>query len=376
MCTRAASAVGVVLVLCGPVVSSAQQPRRLPLERGADTNDWRAYYNYGFKQLTIRPSRSDSAFYWASRLAPNRAEPLYGRWVAYWLRNLSIFEDYLVDRTPREERGHVARADSFRIEALWRNPLLVRTLELMIYDKLPGDWSEDEWTQGWLAFGHGHPDRAAELWGRLLRNHPDRRPWVRYDRAVVYAALQRYDSAIGDLQSLVNAFDRLHRDSLIRVVDRKEFLLYGIGILWLATPNLDSARVAFQESLVSDLSYAPAHEGLAEIALARGDMAAAASEFRLAIDLVPRDVWYRTRLGVTLGQAGHLDEAVAELDSVTHEEPLFSEGFYQLGLVLDAAGRRDGAAAAYHQYLAMAARAEEGRIRDVQQRLANIGTVH
>src|SRR5713226_9136328 len=87
--TNAVSRLVALLLLCGPVRIAAQQPRRLPLDRGADTNDWRAYYAYGYKQLTIRPSRSDSAFYWASRLAPNRAEPLYGRWLAFWLRNVS-----------------------------------------------------------------------------------------------------------------------------------------------------------------------------------------------------------------------------------------------------------------------------------------------
>lgn len=270
----------------------------------------------------------------------------------------------------------MARADSFLTAALWRNPLLVRTLELKIYDKLPGDWSDDEWTQGWLAFGHGHPDRATELWGRLLHSHPDRRPWVRYDRAIVLAALQRYDSAIGELQYLVRGFDRLHRDSLTRVIDRKEYLLYGIGILWLAVPNLDSATAAFQQALVQDLSYAPAHEGLAEIAVARGDPAGAVREFRLAVDLLPGELWYRDRLGVTLAQAGHLQDAAAQLDTVTQQDSLFSDGFYQLGLVLDAAGQREGAAAAYRAYLARAARAEEGRIQEIRQRLANISTAH
>lgn len=365
-----------MVLLCGAARASAQQPRRLPLNRGADTNDWRAYYDYGYQQLSIHPSRSDTAFYWASRLAPNRAEPLYGRWVAFWLRNVSIFDDYLIDRTPREEAAHVARADSFMNEALWRNPLLVRTLELMIYERLPGEYADDEWNQGWIAFGSGKADRAADLWGRMLRTHPERRPWVRYDRAVVLAALQRYDSAIGELQALLAVFDRLHRDSLVRVIDRKEYLHYGVGLLWLAVPNLDSASAAFQRALVGDLSYAPAHEGLAEIALARGDASGGAREFREALDLVPRDVWYRDRLGAALAQAGHLPEAAAQLDTVTRQEPLFSDGFYQLGIVLDAEGQHAAAAAAFRQYLALAARVEEGRIKEVQQRLADIGASH
>jgi predicted Zn-dependent protease len=364
------------LLLCATALASAQQPGRLPLKQGADTNDWRAYYDYGYEQLRIHPSRSDSAFSWASRLAPNRAEPLYGRWIAFWLRNVSIFVDYLVDRTPREEVARVVQADSFFNRALWRNPLLVRTPELLIYDKLPGDWSEDEWTQGWLAFGDRQPERAAALWGRLLKTHPAKRPWVRYDRAIVLAALQRYDSAIGELQVLVSQLDRLHRDSLVRVVDSREYLLYGIGILWLAVPDLDSASAAFQGALVANLSYAPAHEGLAEIAIARRDAATAAREFRLAVELLPRDIWYRDRFGVALAQAGELRQAAAQFDTVTQQDPIFSDAYYQWGLALDAAGDHAGAVTAFRAYLARAARSEEGRIAEVQQRLVNLGASH
>ena len=376
MSTRTARALRFAVLVCAPALAAAQHPRRLPLGRGADTNDWRAYYDYGYQQLSIHPSRSDTAFYWAARLAPNRAEPLYGRWVAFWLRNVSIFDDYLSDRTPREEVNRVAQADSFMTEALWRNPLLARTLELMIYERLPGVYADDEWNRGWIAFGDGNAARAADLWGRMLRTHPERRAWVRYDRAIVLAALQRYDSAIGELQALLAVFDQLHRDSLVRVIDRKEYLHYSVGLLWLAVPNLDSATAAFQRALVGDLSYAPAHEGLAEIALARDDPASAAREFRLAVDLVPTDAWYRDRLGVALAQAGHLPEAAAQLDTVTVQEPLFADGFYQLGIVLDAAGQHAAAATAFHGYLLRAARAEEGRIAEVRQRLANLEPAH
>ena len=376
MYTRIGRTLVLLLLLCGPALAAAQQPRRVPLNRGADTNDWRAYYDYGYEQLRIHPSRSDSAFYWASRLAPNRAEPLYGRWIAFWLRNVSIFVDYLIDRTPREEVARVVQADSFIDQALWRNPLLVRTPELLIYDKLPGDWSEDEWTQGWLAFGDRQPERAAALWGRLLKSHPNKRPWVRYDRAIVLAALQRYDSAIGELQVIVSQLDRMHRDSLVRVVDSREYLLYGIGILWLAVPNLDSASAAFQGALVANLSYAPAHEGLAEIAIARGDAATAAREYRLAVELLPHDVWYRDRFGVALAQAGELRQAAAQFDTATQQDPIFADAYYQWGVTLDAAGDHAAAVTALRAYIARAARSEEGRIAEVQQRLANLGASH
>ena len=134
--------IAAALLAAGP--AGAQQTDttvRPKLDAQADTNDWRAYFQYGMTQLRTRPSKADAAFYWASRLGPNRAEPLYGRWVAFWLRNVSVFEDYEYGSKGFPE---AERAESLAARAVWRNPLLPQTLNVLIYDLLPGEWQEDQ----------------------------------------------------------------------------------------------------------------------------------------------------------------------------------------------------------------------------------------
>src|SRR5260370_37720796 len=118
----------ILAALLAAATAGAQQTDttvRPKLDAQADTNDWRAYFQYGMTQLRTRPSRADAAFYWASRLGPNRAEPLYGRWVAFWLRNVSVFEDYEYgsQKVPAAER-----AESLAARARLRNPRPRQTL--------------------------------------------------------------------------------------------------------------------------------------------------------------------------------------------------------------------------------------------------------
>src|SRR5439155_1125459 len=80
----------------------------------------------------------ERAFYWASRLDPTRAEPLYARWVAYWMRLPGWFEEYVEERPRVLESPNVAQVDSLYQQALFRNPLTPRTLHILLYDQLPG----------------------------------------------------------------------------------------------------------------------------------------------------------------------------------------------------------------------------------------------
>ena len=135
------------LVVAAAVPIRAQQgdlPRpRLPA--AADTNDWQAYFDYAAANLPSRPSVADDAFYWAGRLGPERAEPLVGRWVTYWLRNLTEWDDFRERK--REPAGAVAAESTWR-RSLWRNPLMPPTLEVLVYDRLPGRWGQSPVTRG------------------------------------------------------------------------------------------------------------------------------------------------------------------------------------------------------------------------------------
>src|SRR5262245_63981256 len=78
---------GTMLLALVASLSYAQNPKRPSVPRGADPNDWEAYYDLGIELLqNDRGGPAEAAFLWASRLRPDRAEPLYARWIAFWVR--------------------------------------------------------------------------------------------------------------------------------------------------------------------------------------------------------------------------------------------------------------------------------------------------
>src|SRR4051812_8070819 len=85
----------LVVVFCLTSPAAAQQASRPALPPGADTTDWNAYYERGVMMLRGAPPAADALFRWASRLAPSRPEPLYGSWVAFYVRDRNRFLHYL-----------------------------------------------------------------------------------------------------------------------------------------------------------------------------------------------------------------------------------------------------------------------------------------
>src|SRR5574338_149167 len=115
-------------------LSTQQRPR---LAAQADTNDWEAYFDYAVSWLRAQPMRARLGFYWAQRLDPSRAEPLYGRWVAYWMGRPSLWEDYVRERESVVNSAQVLQVDSLYTRALQRNPFVAQTLTILLYDQLP-----------------------------------------------------------------------------------------------------------------------------------------------------------------------------------------------------------------------------------------------
>jgi hypothetical protein len=71
---------GLLLTALDPVPLTAQhEPPRPQLPRGADPNDWEAYFDLGDARFQRAPREAAAAFYWASRLDPTRSEPLFAR---------------------------------------------------------------------------------------------------------------------------------------------------------------------------------------------------------------------------------------------------------------------------------------------------------
>src|SRR5687768_16506969 len=77
-----------------PVLTQAE-PERPALPRGADPNDWEAYFDEGTRHFERFPSRAAAAFYWSARLDPTRAEPLFAQWAAFYAQDWGLWMWYV-----------------------------------------------------------------------------------------------------------------------------------------------------------------------------------------------------------------------------------------------------------------------------------------
>jgi len=79
-------------------------PKRPPLE-GADTNQAAAYYQYGLSVLQQDPRKAADAFYWAARIDPTWAQPLYAGRIVF----LMGADDQFVIGYMDEKRSYTRR---------------------------------------------------------------------------------------------------------------------------------------------------------------------------------------------------------------------------------------------------------------------------
>jgi len=334
-----------------PPLQTAAESKRPRLSSAADTNDWEAYFDYGVSRLRSDPRGAERAFAWASRLDPTRAEPLYARWVAYWMRVPGWFEEYIEERPRALESPNVVQVDSLYQQALFRNPLTPRTLHILLYDQLPGRWGRDPLTIAVLAYGAGKFDAAAAEFGKLIRDDPVKHYRVRYWQALCFTATQRYDSAAVEVAALIEELRRRDEKQLAYWYESKDLLEYSLGLLELARGNRAAARAALQQALLENLAFYPAHGALGDVALGEGDRAAALREYGQAVELGGGDAGVRHRYAEALAQVGRHDEAELELHKVIELEPLFAPPYFTLGTVLEARGLREQALAAYRDYV-------------------------
>jgi len=358
-----------------PALLNPAESKRPSLADAADTNDWEAYFDFGVSRLRTDPRNAERAFYWASRLDPSRAEPLYGRWVAYWMRFPGWFEEYVEERPSVLESPNVKQVDSLYERALFRNPLMPRTLTVLLYDQLPGTWGTDRYTSAVLAYGAGRFDAAAEGFAKLIRDDPVKRYRVRYELALCFTALQRYDSATAEVTALLDEMRRRDEKQLAHSYQSKELLEYSVALLQLARANSAAARAALQRALLENLAFYPAHATLADLALGDRDPAGAWREYGQAVELAADDPVVRWRFGAALARAGRADEAEVQLRKAVELEPLFAAPYFTLGTVLEARGDTARALAQYRDYVQRAPRSAPERVR-AEQRVLALAAAH
>ena len=355
-----------------PLEDLRYQPRP-HLSARADTNDWEAYFDYAVDHLRSSPEKARLAFFWATRLDPRRAEPLYGRWVAYWRGRPGWWEAYVLERPEVVEAPQVLRVDSVLSRALYRNPFVPQTLTVLLFDQLSGRWGHDPLTNALLDYSAGRLPESAQDWAIMIGGDREAHPWLHYDRALAFTGMQIWDSAATEMNQLLAVLRAQDTTQFHPVYHSREMLLYAIGLLQRARGDRAAARTALEQALVENLSFFPAHATLGQMAMSRGDTATGMRELAMALELSNREPWMRYLYGQGLAHAGRASEAAAQFDTLTAEEPYFSAAYLDLGAAREAAGFPDQALVAYQRFLQLAPRSDTTSIERARVRVVTLG---
>lgn len=340
---------------------------RPALDAAADTNDAEAYIKAGryassgcvspliaaliragfpFRIHSSRPcepARAASAFHWAARLDPARAEPLLLGWQATWAASPEAREKHWENDRRFAATGIGARVDSLYLRAMYLNPFV-----------------------GHVTGGGGSIGFARAY----LARHPDNVE-ARIELASAHYAAQRWDSTITNLRRAIASLEKRDSARTRRAYASKAMFHYGIGHALLASGDRRAAQDAFRQALVEDYAFYPAHAALAVLAWENwSDSATAIQEFELAIQTGATDAALRYNYGTVLMELRRMPEALVQFEAAMASSPEYALPWYNAGVAADRLGRKADAIRWYREFARRAPRRLEQRAAQALQRVA------
>ncbi len=376
-------------------------PKRPPLN-GADTNQAVAYYQYGLSMLDQDPRKAADAFYWASRIDPAWAQPLYAGRIAFLMGADDQFVIGYMDGKRSYTRSKDARRiDSLELRARMLDPFMERDLDKdLLLRYVRALYDEDQKSDGgtddraqtlrfqyfveryWrtdappgqkavLAVSERRFPDALDAYREALSDDRDHQAEIHEARARIFYSMGNGDSARAEMEQAIAKLREKDAKDFVWLYESKAVLEHFIGLTYERQNQIAPAREAYGRALQEDLSYFPAHLRLGSIALSAGDTATALSEMDLAAQIKDDEPSLQATYGTILAQAGHIPEAQQHLHRAVELDPYYANPYYVLGRVDEYAGKSADAVADYRAYLGHT-RAQDPRIADVQQRLATL----
>jgi len=365
--------VAVVALLAARTPLDAQALQGAPLAPGADVRDWEAHFDAGVAVMRRQPALALVSFETASRLDPTRAEPLFARFVAFWMSN--SIEDFVAWRQWNEvqrRRPDARAADSLYALALQRNPFMHRGLEILLFDRVPGRFLKDRDTRAWVAYSTGNFAEAVKLHTRTIERAPQDALWQRYDRALSLVMANDLAGAQADIEAIIAELRRQEDTAeSLSYYQSKHALLHMLGLLQVQRRDLPAARAAFGDALVENAGFAYAQAALANVSRMERNHRVAVDEFALALELAPHDAVIRWQYAQALFDAGRYDAAVAEATIAAEREPLWAAPYLVIGRSRERQRRTEPMTAAYAAYVARAPDADP-TARALRQRISGL----
>jgi tetratricopeptide (TPR) repeat protein len=375
----------LVLLLAAPLAAQRGPPRRPRLDAGVDTNAAGAYYALGLRTLQQDPDRAAAAFYWATRLDPSYADAWYGRWAASLLAlPPHILDDYLVGISRIVRSPEIQRIDSLRREAFLREPLLPLRLESALITEwleraTGGDISlgslesatRDPWARGWLAYARGRYADATQYFALALRRYPEALG-IHEDRARAFIPLLQYDSAVAELQEMLDSARGRESERLVHVYNSNAMTEFTIGRIAEMRGDTATARNRYAAALVGDLAFYRGHMALGRMALNRGDSTESLAEYDLAVQLAPTDPNARYEYGLALFDARRFPDAAEQFRQAVAADSDFVAPYYPLAYLMDNTGQDSLAIVCYREFVRRAPRTAAAQVTIAKGRLADL----
>ena len=379
------AAVLAVAALLIASVSDAQkkpkEPKRPKMEAGRDTNAAPAYYYWGLGQLRTSPRNAQDAFYWASRIDPAWADPLYAQRIAYHLSDLERFWKYLTGTKYVLRAAETKRVDSLLYRAMLRDPFLFRRHDKMLIDRLIEDMtggygglmgSSPDFL-AWAAYSETRFPESVALYAKAIAKKPKDYE-LHADRARSFFFMGRFDSTVAEMNRAIEGYRQEDEKDLVVLYESKAMYEFSIANAYIQAGKLAEAREALGRALTEDLSFYVAHQRLAALSLAAGDTATATSEYELAVQLNSDDAPLRAEYGAVLVQLGKHAEAEPHLLRAIELEPWYARPYASLGSVYEGLGKTTEAGEQYRKFMERASQKHEMR-EAVQARLTALSSV-
>lgn len=352
--------------------TAAAQPARPDLPRGADPNDWEAYFELGDRSFQRDPRQAAAAFYWASRLDPSRAEPFFARWAAYFGSDQGTWIAYLNEDEQILRRPNVIANDSLLLWAYRRNPFVHRGLEVGLFAMLGRRLRWGDATTAFMDYGEGEFTRAADRFGRVIRGNPGANVRFRHWRALSFVGAGQLDSAAAEITELLRVLRETDAERLTYYYESKAGYEYALGLLHESANHPAEARRAFERALEEDLTMYPARSGLARLALRERKSADAVEHLAQAVEIAPEDALMHFEYANALMAANRRDDAIPHYRRAIELEPFYAAPYLRLGIALQNAGEAEQAASAYRAFLVRAPLRQQQEIRRAQELLAQL----
>jgi len=390
---RTPTALLSVALLLAPAISAQQvvaPPTRPHLDAGVDTNDARAYYQYGVRMIESKPDESSRAFYWAAKLDPSSGEALYAmRTAALMKLSSNDLYDYY-DYSAKKRKPEYLALDSLLYRAYTINPFLYRSLDRNLMHRiLEADvknehpdvdaaelnlailnYMHDARHTAWASYSQGRFPEALDAYAKELkdldrtknkrnkREHEDDASEIHAERARIFYLVGNTDSSLTEMTAAMAGLRERDAKETVILYESKAMYDQSLGMIHERAKHPDLAREAYAHALEEDLSYFSAHTRMAGLQLAQGDTTSALTEMDLAIQLQPNDPALRYDYAVALIQARRDADAVTQLMKSIAVDPFYPAPRLLLARIADAEQYTEDAVREYTEYVALAPKSD------------------